>query len=150
MKRWISLAVFVVLVFIVASVSSRYMPGPWYASLAKPSWTPPNWLFAPVWTVLYLMIAIAGWLVWKKGQTSAALPLWGAQLVLNGAWSWIMFGLHRIDLALIEVAFLWLSIASFIVVTWRDNRNAALLFLPYLAWVSFASALNLAIWRLNS
>lgn len=149
MKRLISLAAFVVLVALVAAVSSHFMPGAWYAGLAKPSWTPPNWLFAPVWSVLYLMIALAGWLVWQEPETTAAWPLWGAQLALNGAWSWLMFGQHRIGWALVDIALLWLSIAAFIAVAWRGNRPAALLFAPYLAWVSYAAALNAAVWRLN-
>lgn len=149
MNRFASLAVFLALVAAVAAVAGQFMPGAWYLGLAKPSWTPPGWLFGPVWAVLYLAIAIAGWLVWRVVGAGLALSLWGAQLALNGLWSPVMFGAHRIDLALAVIVVLWLAIAAFAATAWRVSRGAALLFLPYLAWVSFATALNFAIWRLN-
>jgi tryptophan-rich sensory protein len=149
MNRFVSLVVFVVLVAAVAATAGQFMPGAWYAGLAKPTWTPPGWLFGPVWSVLYLMIAVAGWLVWRANGMGPALALWGAQLALNGIWSPVMFGAHRIGLALVVIVVLWVAIAAFIAVAWRVSRNAALLFVPYLAWVSFATALNFAIWRLN-
>ena len=149
MQRNLSLVVFVVLVAAVASMASLVMPGAWYAGLVKPSWTPPNWLFAPVWTVLYVMIAVAGWLVWKSPNRGVLLPFWLAQLALNGIWSPVMFGWHGIGLALVVIVLMWLAIAAFVAVSWPRVRAAALLFLPYLAWVSTATALNFAIWRLN-
>lgn len=149
MRRYISLAAFIVIVALVAWASGQFMPGAWYGGLAKPGWTPPNWLFGPVWSVLYLMIAVAGWLIWRAQQAAGARWLWAAQLGLNGAWSPIMFGLQRIDLALAVIVVLWLSIAGLVVASWRPARLAALLLVPYLAWVSYAAALNLAIWRLN-
>ncbi len=161
MRRYISLVVFIAVVAAMAVTAGLFMPGPWYAGLAKPSWTPPSWLFAPVWSVLYLMIAVAGWLVWDKqrgdgtaiGAASSDLTLglwlWVAQLIFNGLWSPTMFGAHQIGLALIVICALWLSIAGFIVATWQRRRTAAVLFLPYLVWVSFATALNFAVWRLN-
>lgn len=149
MQRYLSLVVFVVLVAAVASMASLFMPGAWYAGLVKPSWTPPNWLFAPVWTVLYVMIAVAGWLVWQSPSRGVLLPIWLAQLVLNGIWSPVMFGWHRIGLALVVIVLMWLAIAAFVAVSWPRVRAAALLFGPYLAWVSTATALNFAIWRLN-
>lgn len=153
MSRALSLAVFLAIVGTMAFLAGQYMPGPWYSGLAKPSWTPPNWLFGPVWTVLYVMIAVAGWLAWPadvQGRTEpAARGFWIAQLVLNGAWSPTMFGAHRIGLALAVIIALWLTISAFIAAIWQRRRAAALLFLPYFAWVSFATALNVAIWQLN-
>lgn len=149
MTRYLSLLAFIALVALVALAAGQFMPGPWYAGLAKPSWMPPNWLFGPVWGVLYLMIAVAGWLVWRTQGAGAALGLWGAQLALNGLWSPVMFGAHSIGLALAVIVAMWLVIAAFIAVSWRPVRWAALLFLPYFAWVSYATALNFAIWRLN-
>lgn len=149
MNRYVMLAVFVVIVAAVGSVGSLFMPGAWYAGLVKPAWTPPNWLFGPVWSVLYLMIAVAGWLVWQSAEAGPARWLWVAQLALNGLWSPVMFGAHRIELALVVIVLMWLAIAAFIAVAWPRARVAALLFVPYLAWVSYATALNFAIWRLN-
>ncbi len=128
---------------------SQFKPGPWYAALAKPEWTPPNWLFAPVWTVLYVMIAVAGWLVWRAEGLRATLAVWGVQLALNAAWTWTMFDQHRIGAALVNILLLWLAICAFILLSWNVSRWAAYLFVPYWIWVSYASALNFAIWRLS-
>ena len=149
MNRYVKLAIFIALVAGVALTGGQFLPGGWYAGLAKPAWTPPNWLFGPVWSVLYLMIAVAGWLVWDSEAPRSARWLWGAQLVLNGVWSPIMFGMHNITLALVVIVLMWLAIAAFIATTWRPVRTAALLFVPYLAWVSFAAMLNGTLWRLN-
>jgi tryptophan-rich sensory protein len=146
---WTSLALCVVAVIAVASTGAIFKPGPWYETLAKPSWTPPDWAFPVVWSILYLFIAVAGWLVWREAGWSLPMALWVAQLLLNGAWSWLFFGLKRMDLAFIDVSLLWLSIAAFIIVAWPLSATAALLFLPYLVWVSVAAALNLTVWRMN-
>lgn len=125
----------------------------WYDSLAKPSWNPPNWIFGPVWTLLYLAMGVAAWLVWREqGWRSAALPLglFVAQLVLNLVWSGLFFALRSPGLAAIEIVLLWASILATLVAFWPTSRLAACLFIPYLVWVSFASVLNFAIWRLNS
>jgi benzodiazapine receptor len=145
----ISLFVFIGLAVVTAMTGILFQPGEWYKSLDKPSWTPPDWLFGPVWSVLYLMMAVAGWLVWTGLGMSAALVLWGLQLVLNGMWSWLFFGRRRMDLAFVDVVFLWLSIAGFILVVATSIPVAALLFAPYLLWVTIASALNLSVWRRN-
>jgi benzodiazapine receptor len=107
-----SLAVFLVIVFGVAFFGARFTTGPWYEALAKPSWTPPNAVFGPVWTVLYGMVAVAGWLVWRAGGAANWKPLlaFGVQLVLNGLWSWFFFGLHRPELAFVDILALWTSI----------------------------------------
>jgi translocator protein len=146
------LAGFLVVCFAAAASGAAFPPGDWYERLAKPSWRPPNWLFAPVWTVLYIVIAVAGWLVWRKfGFVGATLPLgiYGISLLLNAAWSICFFGLRRPDIAFADVSLLWLSIVATIFVFYPVERTAALLLLPYLAWVSFAAMLNLAIWRMN-
>ena len=124
----------------------------WYATLAKPSWTPPGWIFGPVWSCLYLSMAIAAWLVWRqRGFRAAAGPLsaFGVQLGLNAAWSWLFFGLMSPGLAFLEIIPLLLAILVTVVLFLRRSTLAGVLLLPYLAWVSFASLLNLAIWRLN-
>jgi tryptophan-rich sensory protein len=137
---------------LAASTGAVFRPGIWYQHLAKPPWRPSNSVFAPVWAVLYLSIAVSGWLVWRtSGFAGAALPLviYGIQLILNAAWPPIFFGLHRIGLAFVELVLLWLAIIATIAVFFPVQPAAALLLLPYLAWVSFAGALNFAVWRLN-
>lgn len=146
------LPVFVGACFLAAATGAVFPPGDWYERLAKPSWRPPNWLFAPVWTVIYLTIAVSGWLVWRKsGFAGAALPLtiYLLQLVLNAAWTPIFFGLRRPDLAFFEIVILWLAIVATIVTFYSLNAAAAWLLLPYLAWVTFAATLNFGVWRLN-
>jgi tryptophan-rich sensory protein len=148
----IALLGFIAACFLAAFTGTFFRPGDWYERLAKPSWRPPNRLFAPVWTILYLMIAVSGWLVWREaGFAGAALPLavYGLQLVLNAAWTPIFFGLHRPDLAFLNIVLVWLSIVATMLLFYPINAVAALLLLPYLAWVAFAAALNFAIWRLN-
>ena len=143
---------FVVACFLAAATGILFKPGDWYERLRKPSWRPPNWLFAPVWTVLYLMIAFAGWLVWRSagfGGATTALALYALQLLLNALWTPVFFGLHRLDLGFAVIVALWLAIAATIVAFAPVNGVAALLMIPYLAWVSFASLLNFAVWRLN-
>jgi translocator protein len=124
----------------------------WYAALTKPSWTPPDWLFGPVWTVLYLGMAVAAWLVWRqKGLSGARGPLilFAVQLGLNVAWSWLFFGLHSPRLGFVDIILLWIGIAATMVAFWRRSTAAGLLFVPYLAWVTFAAVLNYSIWQLN-
>ena len=124
-------------------------PGDWYAELAKPPFNPPNWLFAPVWTAIYLLITIAGWRTWQRDRESWPMKLWWTQLILNFIWSPIFFAAQRIDLALLVILFLLLTILGFIVATWRLDRLASWLFVPYAVWVSFASLLNVSIRWLN-
>ena len=149
MSRYVSLIPFIALVIAAASSGALFMPGAWYASLNKPSWTPPDWLFPIAWTVLYLMIAIAGWLAWRAGGFGQAVIIWGIGLLLNALWSYFMFGRQDIVTALVDVAALWLATAAFIWSTWNLEPRAAYIFLPYLAWVSFAGALNFAVWQMN-
>ncbi len=124
----------------------------WYAELNKPSFNPPNWLFGPVWTALYLMMAISAWLVWlKSGWLNApgALGVFCFQLLLNTAWSAIFFGLENPLAAAIEIVLLWLAIGACILTFWRHSQVASLLLTPYLAWVTFAAVLNFSIVALN-
>lgn len=126
--------------------------GTWYRTLAKPPFNPPDWIFAPVWTVLFFMMAVAAWRVWRRdGLRPArwALALFGLQLVLNLAWSILFFGLRSIGVALVEIVVLLLAILATMLVFWRRDRVAGMLFVPYAGWVGFATALNAALWQLN-
>lgn len=138
------------LVLLAALTGMMFRPGVWYASLNKPAWTPPNWMFPVVWTVLYVMIAIAGWLVWSAVGFGPLLWLWFAQLVLNMAWSWIFFGRKNMALGFVDILLLMMLIIAFIIISAIVVPLASLLFMPYLAWVMLAAALNFTIWRLNT
>jgi translocator protein len=133
----------------VGAVASVDAPS-FYAQLSKPSWAPPAWVFGPVWTVLYGLMGIAAWLVWRSpGPKHAALTLFGAQLVANALWSWLFFAWHRGALAAVEILVLLALIVAMIVAFWRVSRVAALLMVPYLLWVGFASLLTWAVWQSN-
>jgi translocator protein len=126
--------------------------GVFYGQLSQPSWAPPAWLFGPVWSVLYLLIGVAAWLVWRKHGFSGAgtaLMLFRIQLVANALWTWLFFVWHFGALSLAEIIVLWLLIVATLAAFWRLHRLAALMLVPYLAWVSFASALTYSLWRLN-
>jgi tryptophan-rich sensory protein len=130
-------------------VTARSLDG-WYRRLDKPPWNPPDQVFGPVWSLLYGAQAVAAWLVWRSGGDRApALELYGAQLALNLGWTLLFFGLRRPGWAVLEIVVLWLAIAATVAAFRRRSRAAAWLLLPYLAWVSFALALNVAIWRRN-
>lgn len=123
----------------------------WYAALSKPRWTPPNWLFGPVWTILYVAMAVAAWLVWRKmGLTSAPLQIFLLQLLLNIAWSAFFFRLRNPALAFADILLLWIAILATAFEFWRSVPAAGFLLAPYLVWVSYAAALNFSIWRLNA
>ena len=149
MSDWLDVIVITALTLVAATTGGVFKPGPFYDSLEKPSWTPPDWAFPVVWTILYVMIAIAGWLAWEARGFGLVMVVWVAQLVLNALWSYLAFGQRRFDWAFYEVILLWLSIALFIVLVWPASPMAALLFLPYLAWVSVAAMLNYSVWSLN-
>ncbi|WP_029059943.1 TspO/MBR family protein [Stappia stellulata] len=144
-----TLAIIVLLVFATASSGAIFKPGDWYASLERPDWTPPNWAFPVVWTALYIMIAFAGWLVVSAEGIGLVMVIWGAQLLLNAAWSWLFFGLHRMDLALMDIGALLASIFAFIVTAGTVSLLAAALFVPYAIWVMTAGYLNYRMIRLN-
>jgi tryptophan-rich sensory protein len=139
--------------FAAAAFGGLFMPGEWYASLKKPSWNPPGWVFGPVWAALYTMMAVAAWLVWRRGGFAAqrrSLGVFLVQLALNAAWTPLFFGLHQPGLAFAEIVLLWLAIVATITVFRPVSSAAAWLLAPYLAWVSFAATLNFTLWRLNS
>jgi benzodiazapine receptor len=146
----LALALFLLLV-VGGGLAIGYLtvPGGWYGGLVKPSFNPPNWVFGPVWTVLYVLIALAGWRVWRKDSGGWPMRLWWAQLALNFLWTPVFFGAHRVSLALVVVLVLLCIILAFIVASWRRDRASAWLFAPYAAWVAFASVLNGAILVLN-
>ena len=124
-------------------------PGEWYAQLAKPAFTPPGWLFGPVWAALYILIAIAGWRIWRRDRLGWLMKFWWGQLILNFIWSPVFFSAHQIGLALVVILLLLAAILAFIATAWRQDRAAAWLFVPYAAWVAFASVLNASILALN-
>ena len=134
----------------VASVFTGPAIPTWYAGLVHPSFAPPNWIFAPVWTGLYVLMAVAAWRVWRlAGLKSPEIAAFGLQLAFNCAWSFVFFHFHLIGPAAVELAVLLALILATLILFWRRDRLAGLLLLPYLAWTGFALALNLAIWRLN-
>jgi benzodiazapine receptor len=155
-RQALGLALSVAICFAAAGVGSLFtrpaIEG-WYAALQKPSWTPPNWGFGPVWTVLYLAMATAAWLVWRRaGFAGARLPLtlFALQLVLNLAWTGVFFGLRMPGAAFAEIVLLWLFILVTAIAFWPISRVAAWLMVPYLVWVAYAATLNYGIWRLNA
>jgi len=150
MSRGLSLLLFLGLVA-GGGLSIGYLntPGDWYTQLAKPTFNPPGWVFAPAWTLLYILIAIAGWRVWQRDRGGWPMKLWWTQLLLNFLWSPVFFSAHQIGLALVVIILLLGTIFGFIAIAWRQERVAAWLFAPYAAWVAFASVLNGAIFALN-
>jgi benzodiazapine receptor len=152
----IGLVVFIAICFIAAGMGALFNQSSiaeWYPALRKPSWTPPNAVFGPVWSVLYLMMAVAAWLVWRRAGLSgaaAALLLFGLQLASNVAWSGLFFGLRMPGAAFADILVLWGLIVATVVTFWRVSPAAGILMAPYLGWVSFAAALNLAVWRMNA
>jgi tryptophan-rich sensory protein len=149
----VALGGWLLLCFAAASLGGLFGPDAWFAALKKPSWNPPGWLFAPVWSTLYTMMAVAAWLVWRQGGWSRQrrpLLFFLAQLALNALWTPLFFGLHMPGVAFAEIVVLWLAIAATICVFRPLSRTAAWLLAPYLAWVTFAAMLNFTLWRLNS
>jgi len=140
---------------IVGSVFTTPSITTWYASLNKPALNPPSWVFAPVWTTLFLFMGVAAYLVWvrpniKDRQRRTALTVFGVQLALNTLWSILFFGLHNPFAAFVEIIFMWLAILTTIILFHKISRAAAWLLVPYILWVTFASYLNFSLWRLNS
>lgn len=148
---WLSIAL-TMAVSVIGGLATAHSVDSWYAGLNKPSFNPPNWVFAPVWTMLYLLMAIAAWRIYlgpESRSRRAALALYGAQLALNLGWSLIFFGLRSPFPAMLELALLLMAIVGTAVLFWRLDRPAGLLLVPYALWSAFAFALNLEIWRLN-
>ncbi len=150
MRSTLYLIFFLTLTLAAAAVGAQFMPGAWYEDLNKPPWNPPNWVFSPVWSILYVTIAISAWLVWRRLQVLGwPIILWLTQLGLNSMWSWLFFGLQRPGLAALEIVVLLAAIIATVIAFFRTYRPAGLLLIPYAAWVSFAVVLNVSIWRLN-
>jgi benzodiazapine receptor len=140
------------LCFTAAGSAAFVSTDDWYLVLNKPTWNPPAWVFGPVWTLLYAMMAVAAWLVWREGGWRAQrrpLGLFVLQWVLNALWTPLFFGMHRPGLALLDIAMLWLALATTLLAFWRVRQVAGILLIPYLAWVTLATALNFTIWRMN-
>jgi tryptophan-rich sensory protein len=154
-KQIVGLVGWLFVSFVAAAIggAASIQAGPFYTQLARPDWAPPSFLFGPVWTVLYALMGIAAWLVWRVGgfrAAKSALTLFLVQLALNALWSWLFFGWHRGALAFADILVLWTLIVATSVAFWRIKPLAGVLLVPYLLWVSFASALNYAVWQLNS
>ena len=155
LSRYGSLIGFLGVTFLAAAIGSAATfrsVQTWYPTLVKPSWTPPSAVFGPVWTVLYVAMAIAAWRIWRVQEGDAAtavLRSYGAQLFLNALWSVLFFGMRRPDLALLDIVALWAVLVIFLVRSWRVDLPARAMWSVYVAWVSFAGALNAAVWFLN-
>ncbi len=153
--RWIGLGLWLAVCLGAGAVGAAFTTPEidgWYRTIAKPSFNPPDYVFGPVWTMLYICMAIAAWQVWKPaGFTGTKIPLglFGLQIALNVGWSWIFFGLHQPGWAFLEILVLWLAIAATTLSFFRFSTLGGWLLIPYLAWVGFAAVLNFAIWRLN-
>lgn len=148
----LGLAFWIVLTLSVAALASHFEPGAWYTTIAKPVWTPPGWLFGPVWGILYLGMSVSAWLIWRQRfhrNVMTPLGFYLAQLFANGLWSWLFFGSQLIGSALIDLLVLVLLIVVTLVLFMKIDRKAGYLLVPYLLWVCFATALNYQIWRMN-
>lgn len=146
---WICFVIFLLACFGAGATGGLFPPGPWYDSLKKPDWTPPNWLFPVAWTTLYLCMATAGARVAVSPDNGIAMALWALQIALNGLWTPVFFGLRKLGLGMVVLVALWVSVAACMIALWQVDWVSGLLFLPYLVWVSVAGALNLSVWRLN-
>jgi translocator protein len=143
----------IAIVMLAASFGGLFATGDWYKAIVKPSWNPPGWIFGPVWTFLYISMAVAAWLVWlRRGENGIylALGIYAGQLVLNALWTAIFFGWHKMGLAFVDILLLDILIAACVFLFWPISRPAALLMVPYFLWVSFAAFLNLTLWRMNA
>lgn len=150
MSRYASLVFFLVVVLGGGLlIGYATLPGAWYAALTKPAFNPPNWVFAPVWSLLYVLIAVAGWRIWRAAGAGSARALWIVQLVLNFLWSPVFFGARMPSAGLVVIVALLVTTLGFIATAWNRDRGAAWLFVPYALWVAFATLLNLSIVWLN-
>lgn len=153
-RKWLGLVIWIVVAFVPSLMGIWFQPGEWYYQLTQPSWTPPSWVFGPVWTLLYLLMGIAAWRVWLTGGfqdrgSRIALVVFLVHLLFNAAWTWLFFGLHMIEAAAVEIVILWGMIAVLMVLFWRRDRVAGWLLVPYLLWVTYATTLNIGYAVLN-
>ncbi len=149
---WGLLVVFIGVSLSAGAVGAFFMPGAWYDTLAKPAWTPPGWVFGPVWTLLYVLMGIAAWRVGYRAGGSGAwgfLTLFFIHLLVNAAWSWLFFGLRQPAWAMADLTLLWVMVLAMMLWAWQVDRPASVLLWPYLAWVSYAGTLNAGIVWLN-
>ncbi|MDD9718038.1 tryptophan-rich sensory protein [Dinoroseobacter sp. PD6] len=146
---WIVFGVFISACCAAAATGSMFPPDKWYDALRKPSWNPPNWVFPVVWSILYIVIAVAATRVAVLDGNALAMAFWGVQIALNTLWSPVFFGLNRIKAGMFIIVALWLAVCGAMVSAWQIDMVAGLLLAPYLVWVSIAAALNAAVWRLN-
>ena len=152
-ERTVGLIAWLLVTLSAPLFASNTRPDAWYAALTKPSFNPPSWIFGPVWTLLYTLMAIAAWIVWKRGgfRTQARpLTAYLVQLALNAVWTPVFFGMHRLDIAFGIIVLLWIGIAITLRLFWSVQKSAGILIVPYLAWVGFASFLNFTLLKLNS
>jgi len=149
MKSALILFGFLLVTFCAPALGAFSTPDQWYWTIEKPSWNPPGWVFGPVWTFLYITMAVAAWLIWKNQGWSKAVGLYGIQLVFNAAWTPVFFGAHQIGWALVVIMGLWLAAMLTTVAFFRVSRCAGFLMVPYMVWLSFATILNFTLWQLN-
>lgn len=149
LRNGLSLAGFIIATFCAPLLGAAAAPGPWYVALHKPALNPPPWIFGPAWTLLYTLMAVAAWLVWKSVGWRRPLMLYFIQLALNAAWTPIFFGVHALGWALVEIVLLWAAILWTLLSFHRVHQPAGWLLVPYLAWVTFAAFLNFTLWRIN-
>jgi len=146
---WIYFAIFFMACVGAGATGGLFPPGPWYRSLNKPSWTPPDWVFPVTWTTLYVCMSLAGAMAASAENGGLALALWSMQIAFNGLWTPVFFGLRQLRLGMAVLAVLWLSVAATMVALWALDWRAGALFAPYLLWVTIAGALNWSVWQLN-
>jgi benzodiazapine receptor len=155
MSDWIALVISLAVAFgaaAIGGIATSKAITVWYKDLKKPSFTPPDWAFGPVWTILYLLMAVAAWLVWEQngtGSVTIPLALYAVQLALNVLWSFIFFAKKKLRAGFIDIIVLWVTILATLLLFWSVSSLAGILMIPYLAWVSVASALNYKVWKLN-
>lgn len=151
-KKIAGLFGWIILSSLAGIFGAQFKPGQWYQMLQKPSWTPPDAIFPIIWPVLYVLMGVAAWQIWKRESsrlTQSAFIWFYVQLILNALWSWLFFGKHMIGAALIEIILLWIAVGVVVILFFKKNQTAGLLLIPYLLWISFALALNGSIWQLN-
>lgn len=146
---WFAFLIFFATCAAAATTGAMFQPGPWYERLDKPSWTPPKWLFPVAWTTLYVLMSLAGARVIGDPAAGYALALWALQIALNTLWTPIFFGLRNMRAGMVVIVFLWLAVAATMLALLRVDAWAGLMFAPYLAWVSVATALNYSVWKRN-
>jgi tryptophan-rich sensory protein len=154
-QKWLGLLAWVLVAFMPAATAAFVDTGSWYGSLKRPAWTPPSWVFGPVWTLLYLLMGIAAWRVWVRHGLVDRIPqlaivLFLVHLIFNAAWTWLFFGLHMLTAGAVEIAILWAMILALQVLFWKLDRIAGALLVPYLLWVSYAVTLNIGFAVMNS